>query len=398
MSNQEKDNQMPKSLKAKTITLSIIVLILVLILGVLAGVVISGKGDTVINKTQEIIKGEENNKDSKTYNLSQDYIARWSDKDDANSIWIKSIDGNTIKFDFAIFRIASFDDIKADLISDSEATFKTDKEKDGMTLEGKLKFESEKVKLEITKSDSDLIENGFSQEYKYKNIKAIDENVEKNGASQNNANTKNVSSESIWYTCDAFKIKLPKSWENKYKVDIGDLGEEDGGDSYNFRIISDDEYLFSIEVRNTELKADFIPHEFLGSYTEGNNIKYVYMIYRSDAPANEEPHTSMMKDFENYKDDVYVKQTFGNKTFYAKDFLKIEKGSMYRYYRYYIDENDRLCILNYENNITIDIIADHTDKLTYDEKENVIHAYPIGKSFMNNINRDVDEIIFENLN
>ena len=98
------------------------------------------------------------------------------------------------------------------------------------------------------------------------------------------------------------------------------------------------------------------------------------------------------------EDDVYVKQTFGNKTFYAKDFLKIEKGSMYRYYRYYIDENDRLCILNYENNVTIDIIADQTDKLTYDEKENVIHAYPIGKSFMNNINRDVEEIIFENLN
>ncbi len=391
MSNQE--NEIKKSVKVKTITLSIIVLILVLILGVFAGVVISGKGDTIINKTQEIIKGEENNKDSKTYNLSQDYVARWSDKDDANSLWIKSIDGNTIKFDFAIFRTASFDDLTATLVSDNEATFKTDKEKDGMVLEGKMNFENEKVRLEITKSDSDLIENGFSQEYKYKNIKTTDENVEKNNTRHNN-----VSGKSIWYTCDAFKIKLPQSWENKYKVDIGDLGEEDEGDSYNFKIVSDDEYLFSIEVRNTELKADFIPHEFLGSYAEGNSVKYVYMIYRSDAPANAEPHTSMMKDYETYKDDVYVKQTFGNKTFYAKDFLKIEKGSMYRYYRYYIDEQDRLCLLNYENDVTIEIIASDVDKLTYDENENVIHAYPIGKSFVNNIARDVEEIVFENIN
>lgn len=219
----------------------------------------------------------------------------------------------------------------------------------------------------------------------------------KNNNSSSNTNTQ-TSTETIWYTSDAFKIKLPKSWENKYKVDIGDLGEDDGGDSYNFRTVSDDEYLFSIEVRNTEFKADFMPHEFLGSFTEGNNVKYVYMIYRTDAPANAEPHTSMMKDFEAYKDDVYVKQTFGNKTFYAKDFLQIEKGSMYRYYRYYIDEQDRLCILNYEKDVTIEIIASDVDKLTYDENENVIHAYPRGKSFVNNIARDVEEIVFENIN
>lgn len=125
----------------------------------------------------------------------------------------------------------------------------------------------------------------------------------------------------------------------------------------------------------------------------GNNEAFEQLI-----EANKLKMYKVAKSILKNEDDVYVKQTFGNKTFYAKDFLKIEKGSMYRYYRYYIDENDRLCILNYENNVTIDIIADQTDKLTYDEKENVIHAYPIGKSFMNNINRDVEEIIFENLN
>ena len=390
----ENANKPQKSGKGLTIALLVIVLILVLAVGVCAGIVFSGKGDTIINKTQEIIKGEDDNKDNKTYNLSQDYVARWSDKDDENSLWIKSIDGNTIKFDFGIFRTASFDDITATLVSDTEATFTTDKEKDGMVIEGKLKFENETVKLEITKSDNELVKAGFSQEYKYKNISKVEDNSNaeslfsikdfakvwetdpedteiqllENGRFVTDHYTKSSeikgtykidnntieltteqgkkwnglmlieqgefvlsinmdgkefkfydmkqhtaqNKESIWYTCDAFKIKLPKSWENKYKVDIGDLGENDGGDSYNFKTVSDNEDLFSIEVRNTEIKDNYIPHKLLGSYTDGG-VKYVYMIERTDAPAKPEPYTSMMKEFESYKDDVYVKQVFGDK-------------------------------------------------------------------------------------
>ncbi len=268
------------------------------------------------------------------------------------------------------------------MLSDKGITFINQKQE-----EVKDKEENKTNKSEENEKDEDKTNKTEN------NVK----NETKNNNSSSNTNTQ-TSAETIWYTSDAFKIKLPKSWENNYKVDIGDLGEDDGGDSYNFRTVSDDEYLFSIEVRNTEFEADFIPHDFLGSYVEGNNVKYVYMIYRTDAPNNAEPYTSMMKAFETYKDDVYVKQTFGNKTFYAKDFLQIEKGSMYRYYRYYIDEQDRLCILNYENDVTIEIIASDADKLTYDENENVIHAYPIGKSFANNIARDVEEIVFESIN
>ena len=268
------------------------------------------------------------------------------------------------------------------MLSDKGITFINQKQE-----EVKDKEENKTNKSEENEKDEDKTNKTEN------NVK----NETNNNNSSSNTNTQ-TSAETIWYTSDVFKIKLPKSWENNYKVDIGDLGEDDGGDSYNFRTVSDDEYLFSIEVRNTEFEADFIPHDFLGSYVEENNVKYVYMIYRTDAPNNAEPYTSMMKAFETYKDDVYVKQTFGNKTFYAKDFLQIEKGSMYRYYRYYIDEQDRLCILNYENDVTIDIIASDADKLTYDENENVIHAYPIGKSFVNNIAREVEEIVFENIN
>ena len=487
----ENANKPQKSGKGLTIALLVIVLILVLAVGVCAGIVFSGKGDTIINKTQEIIKGEDKNKDDKTYNLSQDYVAHWSDKDDENSLWIKSIDGNTIKFDFGIFRTASLDDITATLVSDTEATFTTDKEKDGMVLEGKLKFENESVKLEITKSDNELVKAGFSQEYKYKNIsKAVDNS---NNTDNSNANSlfdiedfakkwetdpedteiqllengtfvtdhytraseikgtykidnnvieltteqgkkwnglmlieygefvlsinmdgkevkfydmnhhTSLNKESIWYTCDAFKIKLPKSWENKYKVDIGDLGENDGGDSYNFWTVSDNEYLFSIEVRNTEIKDNVMPHKFLGNSFVGDDLKYVYMIDRTDAPANAEPYTSMMKNFEAYKDDVYVKCEFssisgnGKKQIYAKNLYTLD-GSMYRGMAYYISDEDRLSIIDYNNDITIDIIADQTKKLTCNSNENKIHAYPMGTNFMNNISREVEEIVFEEVN
>lgn len=268
------------------------------------------------------------------------------------------------------------------MLSDKGITFINQKQE-----EVKDKEENKTNKSEENEKDEDKTNKTEN------NVK----NETKNNNSSSNTNTQ-TSTDTIWYTCDAFKIKLPKSWENNYKVDIGDLGEDDGGDSYNFRTVSDDEYLFSIEVRNTEFEADFIPHDFLGSYAEGNNVKYVYMVYRTDAPNNAEPYTSMMKAFETYKDDVYVKQTFGNKTFYAKDFLQIEKGSMYRYYRYYIDEQDRLCILNYENDVTIEVVASGVDRLTYDENENVIHAYPIGGNFLNKIVRPVEEIVFENAN
>lgn len=269
------------------------------------------------------------------------------------------------------------------MLSDKGITFINQKQE-----EVKDKEENKTTKTEENEKDevnTNKTENNVKNETK-----------NNNSSSNTNTNTQ-TSTETIWYTSNVFKIKLPKSWENKYVVEMADGGNGEG-DVYNFKTSSDNELLFSIEVRNTEFEADFIPHDFLGSYIEGNNVKYVYMIYRTDAPNNAEPYTSMMKAFETYKDDVYVKQTFGNKTFYAKDFLQIEKGSMYRYYRYYIDEQDRLCILNYEKDVTIEIIASDVDKLTYDENENVIHAYPIGKSFVNNIARDVEEIVFENIN
>ena len=186
--NSINQNTPQKSGKAKTIVLVVILSILMLAIGVLAGIVLSGKGDMIINKTQEIIKGEDENKsgdNNKTFSLSGDFIGYWSDKNQENSVKIDSINGNTIKFDFGIFRTASFDDITATLVSDNLATFVTEKEKDGMVLEGKLTFEDKLISLEITKSDSDLIKAGYKQNYAYKNLQAITENSNTNQASTN---------------------------------------------------------------------------------------------------------------------------------------------------------------------------------------------------------------------
>ena len=269
------------------------------------------------------------------------------------------------------------------MLSDKGITFINQKQE-----EVKDKEENKTTKSEENEKDEDKTNKTEN------NVK--NETKNNNSSSNTNTNTQ-TSTETIWYTSNVFKIKLPKSWENKYVVEMADGGNGEG-DVYNFKTSSDNELLFSIELRKNEINDDIIPREFLGTYVEGNDLRYVYMTERTDAPVNAEPYTSMMKAFETYKDDVYVKQTFGNKTFYAKDFLQIEKGSMYRYYRYYIDEQDRLCILNYEKDVTIEIVASDVDKLTYDENENVIHAYPIGKSFVNNIARDVEEIVFENIN
>ena len=70
---------------------------------------------------------------------------------------------------------------------------------------------------------------------------------------------------------------------------------------------------------------------------------------------------------------------------------------MYRYYGYYIDENDTFCIINYENDITIEKIVQYTKKLVYNENDNKIHVYPIGDSFMNNFisSRNIEEVVYE---
>ena len=211
----------------------------------------------------------------------------------------------------------------------------------------------------------------------------------------NSDNEEEIFKETIWYTCDEFKIKLPKSWENNYVVEKGTLGDNSGV-YYSFLCASDQESLFTIQITKNENENEGF-FTLLGNYSVGNELRYVYMVTRRDAPLNPEPSGTMMSDFQDNIDDIYIKHQFGDKIIYAKDFSKIEKGSMYRYYIYYIDENDTLCVLNYENNITIEEVAQYTDKLVYNENDNKIHAYPIGGSFMNNLvyNRPIEEIVFE---
>ena len=224
----------------------------------------------------------------------------------------------------------------------------------------------------------------------------INNEAKQNQSTVNNNETNNEeesSKETIWYTCDEFKIKLPKSWENNYIVEKGTLGDKSGV-YYSFLCASDKESLFTIQITKNEIQDAYT---LLGNYSVGNELRYVYMVIRRDAPLNPEPSGKMMSDFQANKDDIYIKHQFDDKIIYAKDFLKIEKGSMYRYYGYYIDENDTFCIINYENDITIEKIVQYTKKLVYNENDNKIHVYPIGDSFMNNFisSRDIEEVVYE---
>jgi hypothetical protein len=309
---KQKTSEIQNKGKGKTIALMIIVLLLVLALGALAGAMLFGKGDTIVNKIQDSTNSK---------NVTESAENKTENKEDST----EKTDNNDL--------------------SDETASDKEDDEE--------------------TNIDS------------FKEV--------------------------IWYTCDAFKMKLPKSWENKYVVEIGELGEG-AGDSYNFKTASDKEYLFSIQLRKDKVEGT-TPFRFLGTYNDGTNISYVYMVDRQDAPANAEPYTSMMKDFEANKDDIYIKKvisSFNNsesvkKTIYAKDYTTIKYGSMYKYYAYYIDEADTFCVLNFENNITVEKIVDYTKKLEYNEEDNKIHAYPMGNSFMNNFisERDIEEVVYE---
>lgn len=94
LNNDEQNTNKPqKSGKAKKIVLGIILLVLMLAIGILVGMMISGKGDTIIDKKQETIKGEDEDNNSstdinntnKTVNLSQNNIGYGSDNNSSAS-------------------------------------------------------------------------------------------------------------------------------------------------------------------------------------------------------------------------------------------------------------------------------------------------------------------------
>ncbi|MBR3673443.1 MAG: hypothetical protein IKN65_04000 [Clostridia bacterium] len=389
---QKRKNEVKKTGKGKTIALMIIILILVLVLGVLAGVMFFGKGDTIINRIQE------NNSNNSTDNtVDKDTNKEGYSNEELEKMALDYYEAKTGYRPGSVASKTNEDGtVSIQLYDDFEDHISTS---DWYSVDSKTAVGTndmgEKIDLKVKPSRDKSVENKSSNNTTTSN--------------NNNKNTENVNNDSyeetIWYTCDAFKIKLPKSWKNKYTVDIGDVGGE-GGESYNFRTKSDDEYLFSIEVRNKAVEGQ-TPYKLLGIATnEKHETIYVYMIERQDAPAKAEPYTSMMKDFEDNKDDIYIKHVVfsvnngdnAKRTIYAKNFTTIKYGSMYRYYIYYIDENDTFCILNYENNITVEKIVDYTKKLVYNENDNKIHAYPIGDSFMNNFRseRNIEEVVYEN--
>lgn len=163
--NQSSNRNVNSPNISKALTTVLLTLVSILILMLFIGNTFLDKG-----KTQTIPNPNTN----KTFKLSQDYIGCWIDEENKNYIDIKNINNTTINFNFYLFQIAKIEDLTATLVSNNIASFKTDTTKYDMLLEGILTFEKDLITLEITKSDSDYINDGLQIKY-YKG--SLPENV-----------------------------------------------------------------------------------------------------------------------------------------------------------------------------------------------------------------------------
>lgn len=101
--------------------------------------------------------------------------------------------------------------------------------------------------------------------------------------------------------------------------------------------------------------------------------------------------------------NLYVKRTLTNeygdatKTIdvYGKQFIQIV-GSTGRTNIYYINKNNQLCRTNLVD-LSTQILASDVKDIQIDQN-NIIHAYPIGDSFMNNIAMEDGYVKYENIN
>ena len=91
----------------------------------------------------------------------QEYVGQWYDEDKLDDLKIKSINNNEINFDLGIFRITTFNNLKAIYNENSKiAEFNTNDTDMGdfwKGVYGTIKFEENQIILEITKSECEYI-------------------------------------------------------------------------------------------------------------------------------------------------------------------------------------------------------------------------------------------------
>lgn len=123
--------------------------------------------NSVINNTSEknITETSKTNENKITYAETDldilKYIGYWTDEYELDDLTINSIEGNEINFNFGLFRITTFENIKAYFNADERiAEFNTNSTEMGefwQGIYGTLKFENNKIIMEITKSECEYV-------------------------------------------------------------------------------------------------------------------------------------------------------------------------------------------------------------------------------------------------
>lgn len=198
------------------------------------------------------------------------------------------------------------------------------------------------------------------------------------------------------FECEYFKMVLPTSWAGKYRVEYEEYGNRK---VYMFAENEHMEILFNIIITDGKLEGES-PYSTL--YDTNGTTEY-YFTTRGDGPVYLEPITSMLGDFSGIENNLYIKKTLTNEygdatktiNVYGRQFISIA-GATGRGNIYYINQNSMLCKTNLVD-LSTEILASSVKDIQIDQN-NIIHAYPLGDNFMNNIAMKDEFVVFENIN
>lgn len=406
--------------KNLTIVLVVIIILLILAIGVCAGLWFAGNTTKIINKTeenQEQIKEDENTRkeeeEIKTGNTVFDNI---TDKN------FKEIEILFLQSDYSYHTLNTKDYILAEKIINiaktlelEEKEYKSFHEMNSIVIEyGNenvvLRYDNSENRIFIIIGSGDTFkvwENDnidkineikkIVNEYKKDNPDKVEKEVVNNSQEVDNSNGlyDNLYDQEM-FECEYFKMVLPTSWAGKYRVEYEEYGNRK---VYMFAENEHMEILFNIIITDGKLEGES-PYSTL--YDTNGTTEY-YFTTRGDGPVYLEPITSMLGDFSGIENNLYIKKTLTNEygdatktiNVYGRQFISIA-GATGRGNIYYINQNSMLCKTNLVD-LSTEILASSVKDIQIDQN-NIIHAYPLGDSFMNNIAMEDDFVVFENIN
>lgn len=402
-----------------TIVLVSVIIVLLLAIGVCVGLWFAGDTTKIINKTEE--NQEQIKEDEDTTSEEEEIKTGNTVFDNITNKNFKEIEISFLQSDYSYHTLNSKDYVLAQEIIDIAKTLELEEKEYKSFPEMNhivIQYDNEHVVLLYDNSENRIIistgsgdtfkvwENANTDkineikeivnEYKKDNPDKVEKEVDNNSQETDYSNGlyDNLYSQEM-YECEYFKVVLPDSWRGNYDV----IYEEDKNTkNYYFVVKENGENIIHILISEGKIED-----EQMATLVETNgNINYYY-VRRSEAPVGGELIDTMLNDFSGIDYNLYVKKTltneYGNGTktinVYGRQFIPIA-GATGRESIYYINQNSMLCKTNLVD-LSTEILASSVKDIQIDQN-NIIHAYPIGDSFMNNIAMEDEFVVFENVN